>query len=145
MESSRTLNARLATSGLRSTAQRESVYGVLLAGDDHPSAEEVFLRSKRHLPDISMATVYNCLDALVKCGLLRAVNLDRSATRYCLNMEEHSHFYCELCGRFFDLGIKPEALAPALPEGFRAFHSEISIRGSCAECAGAAGRTEDKS
>ena len=34
------------------------------------------------MPEISMATVYNCLDALVKCGLVRQVNLDRGATRF---------------------------------------------------------------
>lgn len=138
-----TLNARLATSGLRATAQRERVYALLLAAEDHPTAEEVFLRAKRQLPDISMATVYNCLDALVKCGLLRQVNLDRSATRYCPNMAAHSHFYCELCGRFFDLEIDPETLTPALPEGFRAHHSEISIRGSCPTCT--AGLTPNES
>ena len=65
MPSSTRLNERLATNGLRSTAQREQVYRLLLAGEDHPTAEEVFMRAKRELPEISMATVYNCLDALV--------------------------------------------------------------------------------
>ena len=40
------------------------------------------MRAKKGLPDISMATVYNCLDALVKCRLVREVNLDRTARRY---------------------------------------------------------------
>ena len=35
---------------------------------DHPTAEEVFIRAKRGMPEISMATVYNCLDALVRSG-----------------------------------------------------------------------------
>ena len=59
------LNARLATGGFRFTPQREHVYGVLLEERDHPTAEQVFLRAKKAMPDISMATVYNCLDALV--------------------------------------------------------------------------------
>ena len=134
MPSSTRLNERLATNGLRSTAQREQVYRLLLAGEDHPTAEEVFMRAKRELPEISMATVYNCLDALVKCGLLRQVNLDRSASRYCPNMAAHSHFFCEHCGRFFDIAIDPKQLTPSLPEGFHAWHSEVSIRGSCPDC-----------
>ncbi len=60
---------RLNTSGFRFTPQRQHVYDVLLQRRDHPTAEEVFIRAKRTMPDISMATVYNCLDALVKCGL----------------------------------------------------------------------------
>ena len=60
------LNERLTTGGFRSTPQREHVYNVLLQKRDHPTAEEIFIRSKKTMPDISMATVYNCLDALVK-------------------------------------------------------------------------------
>ncbi|MBI5387855.1 MAG: transcriptional repressor [Verrucomicrobia bacterium] len=129
---SNTLNARLATGGFRSTAQRQQVYEILQAQRDHPTAEEVFIRAKREMPDISMATVYNCLDALVKCHLIRLVNLDRGATRYCANMEDHAHFYCNLCGRFFD--IEPQAVTLALPEGFQVTHTELSMRGSCPEC-----------
>ena len=74
------LNARLATKGFRFTPQRQQVYTVLLHKRDHPAAEEVFIRSKHDRPEISMATVYNCLDALVKCGLVRQVTLDRGAS-----------------------------------------------------------------
>jgi Fur family transcriptional regulator, peroxide stress response regulator len=69
------LTQRLATSGFRFTPQREHVYAVLLEKRDHPTAEEVFIRAKRTMPEISMATVYNCLEALVKCGLVRQVML----------------------------------------------------------------------
>ena len=68
------LNERLTTGGFRFTPQREHVYDVLLQKRDHPTAEEVFIRAKREMPDISMATVYNCLDALVECGLVRQVH-----------------------------------------------------------------------
>ena len=81
--SNRKLNDRLATSGLRFTAQRQEVFAVILEKRDHPTAEEVFIRAKRQMPEISHATVYNCLDALVKCGLARQVTLDRGATRFC--------------------------------------------------------------
>ena len=41
---------------------------------DHPTAEEVFMRAKHDLPEISLATVYNCLTALVKCGKMRSAD-----------------------------------------------------------------------
>ena len=56
--------------GLRNTPQRQHVYRVLIGKKDHPTAEEVFIRAKKGMPEISMATVYNCLDALVSCGLV---------------------------------------------------------------------------
>jgi len=40
---------------------------------------------------------------LVKCSLVKEVNLDRSAMRYCPNMHEHCHFYCDHCGGVFDI------------------------------------------
>ena len=80
------LTERLGTTGLRLTPQRQQVYDVLLQKRDHPTAEEVFIRAKKAMPEISHATVYNCLDALVKCGLARQVQLERGATRFCPNM-----------------------------------------------------------
>ncbi|HZV35182.1 MAG TPA: Fur family transcriptional regulator [Verrucomicrobiae bacterium] len=132
------LNKRLATSGFRFTPQRQHVYNVLLQKRDHPTVEEVFIRSKEQMPDISMATVYNCLDALVKCGLVRHVNLERSATRYCPNMKEHCHFYCDDCGGIFDVDFSPsgEQGGLQLPEGFKVKQFDISIRGTCPSCAG---------
>lgn len=130
------LNERLATSGLRFTTQRQHVYDVLLEKRDHPTAEELFLRAKQTMPDISMATVYNCLDALVKCQLVRQVNLDRGATRFCPNMREHIHFYCDDCGAVFDIDLNGTA-DPAriqLPDGFQLKHFEVSLRGACSQC-----------
>jgi Fur family peroxide stress response transcriptional regulator len=131
------LAERLARAGLRPTTQRRQVYSLLLRKRDHPSAEEVFLRVKEVLPDISMATVYNCLDTLVRCGLVRQVNHDRGATRFCSNMAEHHHFYCDECGGTFDIDTDPEVGQPelTLPTGFRMRRYEIAFNGLCPQCA----------
>jgi Fur family peroxide stress response transcriptional regulator len=139
-EQSDRFTQRLATSGLRPTPQREHVYSVLLQRRDHPTAEEVFIRVKRAMPEISMATVYNCLDALVQCGLVRQVTLDRGATRFCPNMSEHCHFYCDSCDSVFDVDLPCEP-GIGLPEGFRADKYDIAIHGRCAACATRAQRS----
>ena len=129
------INECIAEAGLRPTPQRSVVYGVLLGELDHPTADEVFLRAKHSKPDISMATVYNCLDALVKCDLVKQVNLDRSATRYCPNMGEHAHFQCEECGTItdFESKTKPKASGFRVPRGFKVKQVEMSLRGLCRE------------
>jgi Fe2+ or Zn2+ uptake regulation protein len=131
------LNERLATNGFRFTQQRQHVYDILQQKRDHPTAEEVFLRAKHELPEISMATVYNCLDALVRSGLARQVTVDRGAARFCPNMREHCHFYCDSCENVFDIEVEsdPSAGIP-LPKGFRATRFEIAIHGACPGCAG---------
>jgi len=124
---------QLTTRGFRFTPQREHVYAVLLQKRDHPTAEEVFIRAKQELPEISMATVYNCLDALVQCGMVRQVNLDRGAARFCPNMQEHCHFYCDSCDSVFDVPL-PDAGGFPLPRGFRAERFDIAIHGRCPAC-----------
>ncbi|MEM1297331.1 MAG: transcriptional repressor, partial [Verrucomicrobiota bacterium] len=47
------------TPGIRMTKQRKVVYDVLMDEKDHPTATEVFLRSKERMSGISLATVYN--------------------------------------------------------------------------------------
>jgi len=131
------LSERLTTGGFRFTPQRQHVYDVLLQKRDHPTAEEVFIRAKHGMPDISMATVYNCLDALVKCQLIKQVTVDRGAARFCPNMREHCHFYCTTCDSVFDVDLPASAPAGvALPKGFQADHYEIAIHGLCPECGG---------
>jgi Fur family transcriptional regulator, peroxide stress response regulator len=128
------LNERLAHSGFRATRQREQVYQVLVKTLDHPTAEEVFIRAKKELPEISMATVYNCLEALVHCGLVRSVTLERGAARYCPNMRDHCHFYCDYCQTIFDVDLPPDA-GILLPPGFRADRFDLTIHGRCRACA----------
>lgn len=134
------LSERLGTSGFRFTPQRQHVYSVLLKKQDHPTAEQVFIRAKRDMPEISLATVYNCLDALVQSGLARQVSLDRGATRFCPNMREHGHFYCDNCDSIFDFDLPAEAGLP-LPKGFRATSYTVAIHGLCPAC-GNGGRAE---
>lgn len=130
----RTLEERLATSGLRFTLQRQCVYEVLLAERDHPTAEDVFIRAKRVMPDISHATVYNCLDTLVECDLIRQVQLERGATRFCPNMAEHCHYYCDSCGAVFDVALCADSQTLPRPRGFQVTRYEIAVHGRCAAC-----------
>src|ERR1700758_1704601 len=127
------ITQQLVANGIRLTKQREEVFGILLQKRDHPTATEVFLRAKRHMPSISLATIYNCLEALVDCGLVKQVNLDRAPTRFCANLKEHSHFYCERCGSISDVALSLNR-AWDLPPGFLVVQADVSLRGVCPKC-----------
>ncbi|WP_221031063.1 Fur family transcriptional regulator [Actomonas aquatica] len=122
---------RLSAAGLRPTPQRETVYEVLLNKRDHPTADEVYVRVKEAMPSISLATVYNCLEALVQHELVRAVNFERAPTRYCPNLVPHAHFHDEE-GRTLDVDLPTpllEQLRALLPNGYTAKHIEINFHG----------------
>jgi Fur family peroxide stress response transcriptional regulator len=131
-DSSEALAQRLSDSGLRSTPQREAIYRVLLKKRDHPTAEEVFARAKPEMPMISLATVYNCLETLVQCNLVRAVNFERGPTRYCPNLQPHAHFHDEQTGATHDIDLPVGVLdqvKSVLPPNFDAASVEIIFRG----------------
>jgi len=105
---------------------------MLLEKRDHPSANDVFMRVRGRLPYISLATVYNCLEALVEHGLVKQVNFERGSSRYCPNLEVHGHFHDANCGGIVDVKFKPGmTLADVLelPEGAVIHDVEINLRG----------------
>lgn len=126
------LAQKLADSGLRSTPQREVIFNVLLDKRDHPTADEVYARVRAEMPTISLATVYNCLETLVQCQLVRAVNFERGPTRYCPNLHPHAHFHDEQTGQTVDVDLPPEVLdrvKQILPANYEASSVEIVFRG----------------
>ncbi len=126
------LEGALASHGLRGTRYRDLIFGVLLARRDHPTADEVYARAKATMPTISLATVYNCLETLVQCGLVRAVNHERDPTRFCPNLAEHAHFLDKRSGKVYDVDLPAELLAKLqniLPEGLEAERIELYFHG----------------
>lgn len=131
-EAKHVLNEALERSGLRSTRQREHVFEILLDQRDHPTADEVHARTRETMPSISLATVYNCLETLVQCGLVRAVHNEREPTRYCANLHEHAHFHDRRTGEIFDVDLPPEVVAMLkrlIPNGYDADDVELNFHG----------------
>ena len=118
--------------GLRMTRQRQEIYRILIEQRDHPTANEVFMRAKDRLPNISLATVYNCLEALVQHGIIRQVNFERESSRYCPNLSEHGHFHDAATGVIHDIDFKPGVNLSdvlELPPGAVIEDVEITLRG----------------
>jgi Fur family peroxide stress response transcriptional regulator len=131
-EAKTALESALTQNGLRSTRQREHVFKILLMKRDHPTADEVYARARRSMDSISLATVYNCLETLVGCGLVRAVNYEREPTRFCPNLSEHAHFQDRKTGRVYDVDLPPELmqrLREVLPDGYEADSMELYFHG----------------
>lgn len=130
-----TLTQKLASEGMRFTRQREVVYEAVLNQRDHPTADEVYARVRSNVAGISLATVYNTLETLVQCNLVKQVNFERESTRYCPNLKEHAHFHDTETGRIYDVGLDEglvDQLRQNLPDGFEAAQIEINYRGRTA-------------
>ncbi len=139
-QSSKSYDETISEKGFRFTEQRRAVYDALMAQRDHPTAVEVFMRVKARTPSISLATVYNCLETLSGCGLVRHVNHEREPSRYCANLAEHAHLFCTGCGSVTDLPLRSRWRVEQiwdLPADAVVSEREVSFRGLCPKCAAA--------
>jgi len=122
--------------GLRPTRPRIAVYRVLAEADDHPTAGEVERRVREQLPDVSTATVYNCLDALQSAGLVGVMNEVHRAARYDAVTDQHHHLVCRSCGQVTDLhDPELDRLAPTDDRGFAISDHSVHFYGLCPDCA----------
>ncbi|RNC81039.1 MAG: transcriptional repressor [Phycisphaera sp.] len=78
--------------GLRATRQREDVYLALASTKCHKSADELFAEVREDQPGMSLATVYNTLEALAQAGLCKRLPNPSGASRYDADVSEHAHF-----------------------------------------------------
>jgi Fur family ferric uptake transcriptional regulator len=131
---------RLRRRGWRLTSQRRVVAEALAGEHVHLTADEVYERAVRRLPEISRATVYNTLNELSHLGEVREVNFGTGAKRYDpQTMHGHQHLICERCGLTRDvhpLGEEGLALPETQRHGFKLERMDVVFWGICSKCAG---------
>ncbi len=126
------LRRALRAAGLRTTRQREAVYAHLHAARSHPTAEQVFASVRGTIRNISLATVYKALEALVEAGLAQRLADDGGgAVRYDGRAEAHYHLRCRETGELRDLELPYDEgllgrVAPGLVEELRRQGYEVS-------------------
>ena len=76
---------------LRCTRQRRALYEALVEITCHPTAEELYRMVKPRTARLSLATVYNTLEALCKAGLARKLPTPNGSCRYDADIGEHLH------------------------------------------------------
>ena len=138
------LVARCRTHRMSVTPQRMAIYRALLESEDHPSPELLYGRVRAKMPSLSLGTIYNVLDALVRLGLSKEVAAVSGIKRYDANVEKHHHLVCTQCGVIVDFYDRElDEVSPprrAKLGGFVAETMSIQVLGVCASCARGARR-----
>ena len=122
---------------VRRTRQKEAIVNVLKETTSHPDAKWVYEKVKKHIPGISLGTVYRNLRILKESGEIQEIEAAGKEGRFDGNPEPHYHFRCDLCGRIFDLD---EAVNKDLEEkvaqktGFKVTHHHLEVGGVCGGC-----------
>lgn len=125
------VEAKLRAAGVNPTAQRIAIARFLLCDAEHQTAEQIKLWADKNFPKMSMATVYNTLNALVEAGLLKELRFPHTeCVIYDDNVEEHYHFLDEKSGEIFDLEPEMLDVAAKLRKKFKVKSVEVLIRGT---------------
>jgi Fe2+ or Zn2+ uptake regulation protein len=97
------VRSALQAAGCRFTAQRGAVWSYLARVETHPTAEQVYRAVRRQIPQISLATVYNALEALVEARLATKITSGDGCARYDCRGEDHYHLRDVETGEVRDL------------------------------------------
>lgn len=124
-------------SGLAVTTQRQAVFEAILGRSDHPTAEQLYRKVQRKVPQISRMTVHRILGTLVSLGLVAKTCHPGSAARFDPKLSQHHHLVCLDCGRIMDV---EDPRLNELPwphvanEQFQIEDYHVHFRGYCARC-----------
>jgi Fe2+ or Zn2+ uptake regulation protein len=125
--------------GRKITAQRQCIFRALEGDVTHPSAERVYEKVRRDMPNVSLKTVYLTLNDLAELGEISMLDVGTGSARFDPNVEmTHHHLVCRHCGKVRDLAADfPGLRVPwHAAQGFDVQSAEVVFRGLCDECRG---------
>jgi len=123
--------------GLRITPQRSVIYDELLKAKDHPSADDLYKRVRKVLPNISFDTVYRTLLVFSDIGIVKLVEGYGELKRFDPDIENHHHLRCVQCQKIIDFCNQSyDALKiPAeFEKEFTILNKRVVLEGICKEC-----------
>lgn len=119
--------------GVRFTRQRRLILENLIVSRDHPTASELFQRITKSSGHMSLATVYNCLETMVRAGVVNQLRFDGGPSRYCPNLVPHVHVLDDKSNRVIDVRLKPDVRLEEifeLPEGVVVHSMDACLHGT---------------
>ena len=116
---------------LRPTKQRILLANLILDGKNkHFTAETIQKEVSTKGHNISLATIYNCLNKFVYVGLLKQIDQQGEVTIFDTNVSHHHHFLNQNTGELID--IDPDEISfsklPDIPNGFESDGIEVLIK-----------------
>ncbi len=93
---SKTLEELCAEKGMRMTDQRRVIARILQDSDDHPDVEELYRRSSKVDPRISISTVYRTVKLFEDEGIIEKHDFRDGRSRYETVPEEHHDHMIDL-------------------------------------------------
>ena len=128
----------LQQAGLRLTPQRMAICRKLAETDEHPTAQMIYDQLRTEYPSLSLATVYNTLETLLKLGAIYSLGTaGDDAIHYDADTNPHVNLACTSCHRVIDLpsqhvhDLEHEVAARS---GYQILGARVLYYGLCPQC-----------
>ena len=133
MKQKKAIINKLRTSGLRPTKQRILIAQNLFDRDKtfHFTVETLNKEiNKRGNEKVSLATVYNTVEAFTKAGHIKEILTSKSKSYFDTNIKSHHHFYDEGTRELTDINYNQIKLSkvPTPPKGKKIKNLQVVIR-----------------
>ena len=127
---------RLRSAGVQPTSQRLKIASLLLGAPQHLTAEQILVSLQGEGVRVSKATVYNTLELLEDCFLVKRHQFGKNISQYEKSYpnRQHDHLVCTDCQRvveFCDPRIYAIQKMVEEKQHFRVMHHSLTFYACC--------------